>query len=91
MTAYAATMAYPCHCGAITHIFLECDEDPCLAAISCCSCGEAVGLALVSRLWSASTPEGACRIRLIGWEAGLSAPRGPPFHEAPELQVWRVV
>jgi hypothetical protein len=84
-------MAYSCQCGATTHTFIECDERPPIAGLDCWRCGKTVASVLASRLWSASTPEGACRLRLIGWEAGLRAPRGPPFHEAPELQVWRVV
>lgn len=89
MTVYAATMAYPCPCGAITHVFLECDEDPALAPLICWHCDEAIGLALASRLWSASSANGACRLRLIGWDAGHGRlPRNPADHEP---QVWRVV
>lgn len=90
MTAYAATMAYRCPCGATTHIFPECDEGPPVVAVKCWLCGEAVGLAMASRiLWSASPPGGACRLRLISCEAGHG-----PLSLSPAGQkttVWRVV
>jgi hypothetical protein len=89
MTAYAATMAFPCPCGATTHLFFECDEDPTIAAVDCWSCGHAVGLAVATRFWSASTANGACRLRLIGWDAG----HGPLGREPADREtcVWRVL
>jgi hypothetical protein len=89
MTAYAATMAYRCPCGATTHLFTECDEGPSVVAVKCRLCGEAVGLTIASRIWSASTRSGACRLRLISWEAGHG-----PLSLSPAGQkttVWRVV
>ena len=89
MIAYAATMAFPCQCGATTHIFLECDKDPAIAAISCWRCEEPVALAVATRLWSASTANGARRLRLIGWDAGQGAlPRSPSGRK---MHVWRVL
>jgi hypothetical protein len=92
MTAYAATGAYSCPCGATTHIFMECDDAPPLAAIHCWHCGKPVGRAAASRLWSASTVQGACRLSLIGRQAGPGqTPRNPQDHEVPVTQVWRVL
>jgi hypothetical protein len=89
MTAYAATMAYRCPCGATTHIFMECDEGPATVVLDCWLCGNALALVVATRLWSAATANGACRLRLIGWEAGHRLwPQNPADQVS---QVWRVV
>jgi hypothetical protein len=85
MTAFAATMAYACPCGATTHVFMECDEGPSAVAVDCWLCGDALTLVVANRIWSASTAQGACRLRLIGWEAGHTTPADQ------EPQVCRVV
>jgi hypothetical protein len=91
MTAYAATMAYPCPCGEIPHIFLECDEDPLLVAVSCWSCGEAIGLASVSPCGPHPLLKFACRLRLSGWEASLRQVPRNTGHTLRVAQVWRVL
>jgi hypothetical protein len=67
MNLFTATGKFFCHCGAETHAVMDGYQqglNPRSQIVNCWKCGHVVGLAPATRVWSASTPQGARRKRL---------------------------
>lgn len=87
MPAYAATSTFDCRCGGQTHVYMECDEGPAgdrTHPVYCWRCAEVTGLCPATRVWSASTAQGALRLRLMGLhEAVGQVPEVAPVNYPP--------
>jgi hypothetical protein len=95
MPAYAATAVFKCNCGAETHVFMECDEGPSgerFRPVYCWRCDDRIGGAPSTRVWSASTAQGARRLRLMGLNDGVGqVPRNPADYKNTQSPIWDVL
>jgi len=95
MNVFAATAVFPCPCGSETHAFMECDGNPNgtgLSHVFCWRCGEEIASVPAKRVWSASTPQGARRHRLMGLNDPVwQAPSSPADQTNTQSAVWDVL
>jgi hypothetical protein len=95
MNAFAATAVYPCHCGAQTHVFMECDGKPSgtgLSTVFCWRCGDEIAIVAAKRVWSSSTAQGARRHRLTALNDPVwQVPNGPADQTTTQSPAWDVL